>query len=234
MIAAARRMVSISSASLRSRSSCTIVPGSTYALGRDPAAPHAPARGLDRGEHLALELLVRAQLDERARRADQIVGQPLRQLLDRVGRVDAERLGRRFDAQPLAVPDLALAVARAQEQHGPLARVLRREHEQRLGLAEAGQVVEVGVGAVGVLGVGVAQRVRRGREEHDALAEPFEHRRAPPREGVHPSRACRKRRGRPAGRPPCRLVLRRYCRGCPEADGIGDIWLPLIPLFTGT
>jgi hypothetical protein len=55
----------------------------------------------------------------------------------------------------VAVPDLPLDVLAAAEQQA-LGGVAGHQHQHRLGLTEAGEVIEVAVEAVAVVGVAVA------------------------------------------------------------------------------
>ncbi len=76
-----------------------------------------------------------------------------------------------LDAGAAAGPDLLRPVARPHEQHRAFARVIRRENEDRFRLAEAGQVVKVGILAVRVLAVRVAASVHGRRYDRHAVGE---------------------------------------------------------------
>jgi hypothetical protein len=88
---------------------------------------------------------------------------------DRVGLVEGEALARGLRAVAKPVPDLALLVALAAEQD---AAALRGEHELRLRLGEAAEVIEVAVEAVGEMRVAVAQALGSGRHERHASRWP--------------------------------------------------------------
>ncbi len=53
-------------------------------------------------------------------------------------------------------------------------RFAANQHDDRLRLREAGQVPEVAVEAVGVVRVAVADDLRRGRHDGDAVADGFQ------------------------------------------------------------
>jgi hypothetical protein len=74
---------------------------------------------------------------------------------DGVGLVEAEGLPGRLGAEAVAVPDLPFHVLGAAEQQAARG-VAGHQHQHRLGLTEAGEVVEVAVEAVAVVGVAVA------------------------------------------------------------------------------
>src|SRR5690606_11740844 len=67
------------------------------------------------------------------------------------------------------VPDLALFVLPAAEQHA-LRGIAGNQHDDGLRLAEAGQVMEVAVVAVGVVRVAVARALWRGCKHRHAAA----------------------------------------------------------------
>jgi hypothetical protein len=74
----------------------------------------------------------------------------------------------RSGARP--VPILALAVALAHEQQVLALRSAGCEHRDRVGLREAGEVVEIAVLPVRVLDVAVTGAHRRGRQDRDRVA----------------------------------------------------------------
>ena len=100
------------------------------------------------------------------------------ELADRVRLVEAERFARRLGAVAEAVPQLALRVLLAAEEDR-LRRRARDEHQHRLGLGEAGEVIEIAVEAVEVVAVAVAHALGRGRHDREPGADPLEHRGAP-------------------------------------------------------
>ncbi len=103
-----------------------------------------------------------------------LVGEKLRQALVelgyRIGLVESEHLGGERRAVAEAVPDLALEVFLAAEKDRARLRA-ERHREDRLGLAEAGEVEEAAVPAIVVVGVGVAVALGRRRQDHDAGTE---------------------------------------------------------------
>ena len=88
---------------------------------------------------------------------------------DGVGLVEAEGFTGRLGAEAVAVPDLPLHVFGTAEQQAAR-RVAGHQHQHRLGLTEAGEVIEVAVEAVAVVGVAVTQVLRRGGDDGDAAA----------------------------------------------------------------
>src|SRR5205823_6688737 len=80
--------------------------------------------------------------------------------------IGAERFHRTVDAGASTVPDLALLVARADEEREGLF-TLRGKDRDRLGLLESSKEEDVAVGAVRVLDVAVSDRDRHRREDRD-------------------------------------------------------------------
>ena len=98
-------------------------------------------------------------------RADRELGELLRELLDREGRLGSELLPRALDAGAVAGPGLLRGIPRRDEEDVTLALGRPRAQDgDRVGLAEAGEVPEVGV-----LPVGVRRGLDRGlgRRPHD-------------------------------------------------------------------
>ncbi len=97
-------------------------------------------------------------------------GELLLQLVDRVDRVGAEVLARAVHAVAEAVPHLAFRVARAHEEREAPRRVEGRQHQHRLGLGKAAQVVEIAVLPVADLGVArLVELGRGGQYEHGVV-----------------------------------------------------------------
>src|SRR5690349_24552412 len=80
--------------------------------------------------------------------------------------LEAEALARCLRPVAKAVPHLALGIAPAAEQQ----RLAAREDERRLGLDEAGQVIEVAIEPVRVMAVAIAQLLGRGGDDGNAFA----------------------------------------------------------------
>jgi hypothetical protein len=130
------------------------------------ARPH----GFQPALHLRAQPLVHAEGEpQRAMAADQL-GHHAVEVLHAVGGIHAECRRGGLGAQPVAIPDLALGMARpAQQGASPAAA----QHQPGLGLVEAGEVVEMAVGPVGVVGVAVARALgRRGQQGHAAAGGP--------------------------------------------------------------
>ena len=140
--------------------------------GRGDAAAALRAHRVEPAAHLFV------QLRRGAERVMQrwLVGENARQLrvdfVDGERGVEAERLARAVRAETETFPRFALDILLAAEQDR--SRFARRgacvQHQQRLGFGEAGQIVEVAVVPVGVVGVPVAQLFRRGGDDGDAPA----------------------------------------------------------------
>jgi hypothetical protein len=99
--------------------------------------------------------------------AGQELRQHLVQLPHRVGLVEAEGLLCAFGPVTEAVPDLALQILVPAEQQSAW-RIACDEYAHRLRLREAGQVKEIAVEAVRVVGVTIPQPLWRGRDHRNA------------------------------------------------------------------
>src|SRR6185503_1239991 len=93
------------------------------------------------------------------------------ELAVRVRFVEAEVLAGELGSVTEPVPDLALDVFLAAEKDGARVAAAHRHHEDGLGLAESGEVIEAAVPPVLVVGVGVAGSLGRGAQHHDAVAQ---------------------------------------------------------------
>ncbi len=135
------------------------LPGVLDAQGRVHTGPRSGPEVSQQPGDARVELRVRAAhpVEERARAA-QHARQLLVELGDLEGVIGAEVLHRALGAGAAACPDLALLVARADEEGEAL---LGGEHRHRLRLLEAGEEEEVAVGAIGMLDVVVARGHRR-------------------------------------------------------------------------
>ena len=130
---------------------------------------------VDRAENVeqaAIELGVATKrVPDRAVVRDQL-WQVRPQRVDRAGLVDTEALLHPAGAEAPPVPDLASLVARANEQHGPVAAAVQPPRDQHdRGLREARQVDQVRVWTVVIEDVAVADRLGRAGEDQDAVAE---------------------------------------------------------------
>jgi hypothetical protein len=101
----------------------------------------------------------------------EVVGKPLRELVDRKGDVGAECLHGTFNASPGPVPNFALPLLRANEEDDAMFLVLIGQHEQALGLLEPSQIVEVAILPVGVLDIAVAHGEWGRRKNRDAISD---------------------------------------------------------------
>ncbi len=87
-------------------------------------------------------------------------GQRFIELVDGACLVEAESFACRFGAVTVAVPDLPVGIARPAKQDR-LRLVAGNQDQRRLGFREAGQVLKIAVGAIGIRVVAVAQPFRR-------------------------------------------------------------------------
>src|SRR5690348_1989597 len=101
-----------------------------------------------------------------------------------MGLVEAEELARLPGTVAIAVPDLALEVLVAAEEDGTRLGS-QHHHQDRLGLAESGEVVEAAVPAVVVVRIGIARALGRGGQDHHAIAQRFREPRAARLEGLN-------------------------------------------------
>jgi hypothetical protein len=81
-------------------------------------------------------------------------------------------LARAVRAVAKAIPDFPLGILFAAEQDGPdsVESSPRHQKHRRFRLAEAGQVLEITVGAIGKLGIPIARHFRRGGNQRDPAA----------------------------------------------------------------
>src|SRR5213083_2643471 len=152
-IAIASRMCASSAGSLRSRISCRRSPGARLHLLRAADEGHEPVR----------ERVVPPDRVPDLRRLLEEARQLPLEILELEGGVRPGALDGALDAGARAHPELALGVARADEEDEALLQV-GREHAHRLRLGEAGHVREVAVLPVGVEDVGRARPLGRGGE----------------------------------------------------------------------
>ncbi len=131
-------------------------------------------QGAEGGEEPAVEVGIAPEAHEDAGMRTQQLGNAGPELADRNGLVDAVMGDGALDPVAPSVPDLALLVARAHEQHGAHAPALAPRAERGLGLGEAGEPVQVAAGAEGVEHVAVAEHLARRRHDQQAVAEAIE------------------------------------------------------------
>ena len=133
----------------------------------------AAARGLARRRQPAVQPAVRAlvagQRGVQRGVVQQQRGHQLVQRVDGVGVVEAEMRRGRFRAEALAFPDLVLDVARPAEEQGAVGRA-GDQHQPGVRFGKAGEVEEIAVVPVRILGVAVADGFRGGRQDGDAAA----------------------------------------------------------------
>jgi hypothetical protein len=86
-----------------------------------------------------------------------------------MGVVEAEMRRGGLGAVALALPDLVLDIARPAEEQGTVGSA-GDQHQPRVRLGKAGQVEEIAVVPVRILGVAVADGFRGGRQDGDAAA----------------------------------------------------------------
>ena len=146
--------------------------------GRAPACDGADV--LDDGDDLGVEGSVLTQGEVHGLAAADELGQLGREALDGEGLLRTEERDRAFGAVATTVPDLALRVARAHEQHelGRLALGILsawRDDGDGIGLGEAGEVGEVGVLPEAMVRVARADMLVRGGDDGDAVAADAAH-----------------------------------------------------------
>jgi len=134
-------------------------------LGAQGAETHPGAHLLQPAVHAAFQAGVRGERVPDGVSVFQQAGQAGVELGHGEGLVHAQRLGGGLRAQADAVPDLALQVLGLAEQGGA---ALGRDHQPAIGLAEAGEVIEVAVVPVEEVAVAVALALRRGGDDGDA------------------------------------------------------------------
>ncbi len=133
------------------------------------AEAHAGAHLLQPAVHPRRQTLVRGEGEPHPLPVFEQPRQQQLQLRRRVRGVHAQRLHGRVGPQPVAVPDLALQVLGLAKERGT---PFRGKHQPGLGFGESGEVVEVAVVPVEVIGVPVAQMLgRRGDDGDAALAQ---------------------------------------------------------------
>ncbi|MNM82310.1 hypothetical protein D3C81_943370 [compost metagenome] len=107
-------------------------------------------------------------------------GEDVVDVADGEGVIGAEILDRTVLAGTQAVPQLALGIALAAEQHVFAMSAAGDQHHHRFRLGEAGEVLEVAVLAVDVLDIAVADVHRRRRQDGDAVGLHLLHQRLAP------------------------------------------------------
>ena len=103
------------------------------------------------------------------------VGQFGFELSDRMGFVEAENLLRGVGSVAKAIPDLALFVLVAAEQHVAIAVGVRDQSDDRFGFGKSRQIVEIAVVSKRKERVAIARNFRRRRHERNAAAGVFAH-----------------------------------------------------------
>ena len=107
-------------------------------------------------------------------------GHDLVKRADGIGGIRAELLLRSLQTGALAVPEFALGIAVAAEQHELTVGAARHEHGHRFGLAETGQVQQVGVRPIRIIDIAAADLHRaRGNDGRAAGTEHAEQGAAP-------------------------------------------------------
>ena len=104
-------------------------------------------------------------------------GQDVVDIGNREGVIGAKIADRAFGARSQAVPQFALGVAFAAEQHVLAVLAAGHQHNHRFRFGEAAQVLEVAVLAVDVLDVTVADGYRSRRQDGDAVGFHLRHER---------------------------------------------------------
>ncbi|MCY1530646.1 hypothetical protein D9M68_658420 [compost metagenome] len=107
-------------------------------------------------------------------------GEDVVDVADREGIVGAVVADRAVLAGAQAVPQLALGIALAAEQHVLAMLTTRNQRDHRLRLGKPGEVLEVAVLAVYMLDIAVADVHRRRRQDGDAVGFHLRHQRLAP------------------------------------------------------
>ena len=132
-------------------------------LRRLHAGAGAAAHLVQPADHACIPGWVGAEIGEQARLVFQHLRQQIVELVDTAGLVETELFARRLRTVTEAVPDFALDILVAAEQHA--APLLTGElHQHRLRLGKAGQVMKRAVVTVRKMGIGIACQLRRGRQ----------------------------------------------------------------------
>eukprot|EP01022_Parablepharisma_sp_SALTPOND_P033110 TRINITY_DN881_c1_g1_i15.p1 TRINITY_DN881_c1_g1~~TRINITY_DN881_c1_g1_i15.p1 ORF type:complete len:1351 (-),score=485.80 TRINITY_DN881_c1_g1_i15:36729-40781(-) len=132
--------------------------------GRGHAAACQCAHALQPALQLRIALVVLAQCVIHGGGIGEQGGHALVEFLDRVGSIQGEELLGSLRAMAVTVPDLAFQVLVATEQDAAVF-LAGHQHQHRLGFGEAGQVVEVAVMAIRIVGIAVAHHLGRGRDD---------------------------------------------------------------------
>lgn len=104
-------------------------------------------------------------------------GQDVVDIGDGEGIVGAEITDRAFGTGTQAVPQFALGIAFATEQHVLAVRATGHQHDHRFGLGEAAQVLEIAVLAVDMFDIAIADGHRGGRQDRDTVGFHLRHER---------------------------------------------------------
>ena len=143
-----------------------------HAIGGRDACARAGAHSVQPVHRPRIPVRVGAEGVEQRRRVLQQLRERLVELADRVRFVEAEALARGLGPVAVAVPDLALLVAAAAEEQR-LRRASGDDHQRRVRLGEAAQVIEVAVEAVGEMRVAVTHSLRRCGNDGDSRRHGF-------------------------------------------------------------
>ena len=122
-------------------------------------------------QHQRLHLGVAADPEGDALGAVEIPPQPFGQFGAGMGQVGAEAFHRSLAAPAEAVPDLRAGIARLDEQHEGVVRLVGQEQGHRPGLIEAGEVPEIAVLPERVLHIGVMGHQRCRRDHRGGTAQ---------------------------------------------------------------
>ena len=144
---------------------------------RDRSAPEARAllpALVYKVQNLCVEAFVSAKSVVDFLCGEQVFGQHLLELINRIGRVHAKMLLRALHAKPFSCPGLFFLVARTDKQDEPFLVVIRREQAQGFRFRKTGEIVQVVVLAIAIFDILGANGSRGGRKEGNPIAHLFQ------------------------------------------------------------
>ena len=145
-------------------------------VGRGDPGAHTIAHFIQKLGDLPIPRLEQAERREQRGPVRRDFRKPVVQRGDRMRLVEAEDLLRCIGAITKAVPDLALLVALAAEQHVAIAVGIGDERDHRFGFGKAGQIIEIAVVPERIERIAIARDFGGRRHERYAAAAALSHR----------------------------------------------------------